>query len=583
MMLERVRQTLTAANNNVRSTLHQFAAKGDVEAVQSLVKHYHTTTSNSNNLDGVNNNFDIDIHSSRSKVTALHAALIQNQQGFIIDYLLSEGADVDAFNQKGFNPVILAIRHCRPDTHALEKLIDAGAYLGQFQKGRFASLSPLDIALLWKNERAVEILEKKGGMGGTSRSIAESQGNSKGDDKCNGGNDGDNSNNDKNGQRMNKDVEQRTRNEKWKSKNKKGRASTPKKKVCPLCNCLVKFPSRMSFLEYNQCQAEKEYELLIQRQRDRDDSDPLPLLVEEETIVENKTKTQEKKKTAKTSANTNKSSKIYISRKYLDQFMSHLNGQAYKKLCSVEYHGVNNMGKMRKEISESYSVLHAVQQCWIDLKDVKKEEEKKDIDAQIQIQTQLPSNTTSISFENVFLIDLCSGKSLTTALSAVLLERKNNKLLAVDKLPAHMVPHFLHDGNTSYLSRDIMSKIFFDELKREVYRQCTVEGRIVILVGMHLCGKLSERAIEFFEKMPLISAIVLSPCCLPKFRKGKVSFVKTDVDEEDAYLAWANHLKVLMEQCLTNVDYDAVKSYRDDEMHSIKNSIITAIRQPAIV
>jgi len=54
---------------------------------------------------------------------------------------ISKGADVNAFNNKGFNPVTLAIQHCRPGTQALEKLINSGASLDMFQKGRFIGLT----------------------------------------------------------------------------------------------------------------------------------------------------------------------------------------------------------------------------------------------------------------------------------------------------------------------------------------------------------------------------------------------------------------------------------------------------------
>eukprot|EP00553_Chaetoceros_curvisetus_P005936 CAMPEP_0204619680 /NCGR_PEP_ID=MMETSP0717-20131115/5971_1 /ASSEMBLY_ACC=CAM_ASM_000666 /TAXON_ID=230516 /ORGANISM="Chaetoceros curvisetus" /LENGTH=256 /DNA_ID=CAMNT_0051633717 /DNA_START=255 /DNA_END=1025 /DNA_ORIENTATION=+ len=251
--------------------------------------------------------------------------------------------------------------------------------------------------------------------------------------------------------------------------------------------------------------------------------------------------------------------------------------------------------------------------------------------------------------ENVFLIDLCSGKSLTTALCSVLFptdsedkkanknnENRNNHFLAIDKLPVHQVPHFTKvNANASYLSRDIMSEAFFDELEREVRRQTYQEGRTVLLIGMHLCGNLSERAIEFFQRIELIRAMVLSPCCLPKVgmkkkkkrqKKKKIpeghqggedekddepvvdsnkdvkkesigfrdNFLKRLQNGDDSYVAWVDHLRHLAtvrkdeekvgDENIGNDDggdrrYElAVRSYRDDDIHSIKNAIISVAR-----
>jgi len=128
----------------------------------------------------------------------------------------------------------------------------------------------------------------------------------------------------------------------------------------------------------------------------------------------------------------------------------------------------------------------------------------------------------SIRLEQVFVIDLCSGKSLTTSLYGALFPSEqskpgygNNHFLAVDRLPVHLIPYFLQDANLSYLSQDITIPEFFAEVEQEVHRH-TDEGRTAILVGMHLCGNLSERAIELFRRIPLIKALVLSPCCCTK-------------------------------------------------------------------
>ncbi|KAL7536474.1 hypothetical protein ACHAXR_010976 [Thalassiosira sp. AJA248-18] len=173
----------------------------------------------------------------------------------------------------------------------------------------------------------------------------------------------------------------------------------------------------------------------------------------------------------------------------------------------------------------------------------------------------------------------CSGKGITTALCGALdKEGSNNYFLAVDKLLPHSIPHFLHgDKQIQYLCRDIMVDEMFTELEEIVRHQTQEQGRTPILVGMHLCGLLSERAIEFFERIPEIGGIVLSPCCLPKKHEQRtMSFSKgkSEDGELGIYFKWSNYLKEMVEGVVLDV-----RSYTDEEMHSEKNSIIVGVRK----
>lgn len=414
MLLQRVQQFLDHDNNNLQVTLHHFASKGDVEATESLLQS--------------NPELDIDISNPRSFNTSLHAALIQNQQGAIIDVLTSKGANVNAFNRKGFNPLILSIRHCRPGIEALKKLVQSGATMNTLQKGRFVGLSLLDFAEMWKHKKAIQFLTEIGGFGKETGQIQINHKN------------------------INLNIDEG-------------------KSICPLCNHGVKFPTRMSFLKFNQDQAEREHERLTEKGQ----------LCVPCVPIEASTTSKKVKKNSK---------ELYITRKYFDEFISYANGDCYRKLCRIEYHGVSNMHKLRKEVSESFAILHAVKNTWI------------------QLQHGSITNDTSnhVSFKDVFLIDLCSGKSLTSSLCSVMFPIDgesdtdttcNNYVLAVDKLPMQLVGH-CHE-NTKYLSRDIMTVTFFKELAEEVHHQSSVEGRTVILVGMHLCGNLSGKFTVFLQ------------------------------------------------------------------------------------
>jgi hypothetical protein len=186
--------------------------------------------------------------------------------------------------------------------------------------------------------------------------------------------------------------------------------------------------------------------------------------------------------------------------------------------------------------------------------------------------------------ENIFLIDLCSGKGITTALCGTLFPQdgdtkgSNNYFLAVDRMLSHTVPHyFLMEKHISYISRDINSAEMLQELESIVHQQ-TKEGRTAILVGMHLCGVLSERAIEFFERIPDIKGIVLSPCCLPRKHEQKLlSFQKTK--GVDPYPEWATYLKERVEGYYSSEGTSDVRMYYDTDMHTEKNAIITGVRK----
>ncbi|KAL3789727.1 hypothetical protein HJC23_006720 [Cyclotella cryptica] len=232
--------------------------------------------------------------------------------------------------------------------------------------------------------------------------------------------------------------------------------------ICPICNQSVRYPTQMSRILDHQADVEKNFELYGEY------------------------------------GGKKKKQKIYTSRKYLDQFLSHSNGEAYRKLCRIEFHATENMS-LRKEISESYAVIEAVQKCCAKL-------------------SNLPEQVGgTFELRNIFLIDLCSGKGITSALGAALYPERNF-FLSIDKMLPHTVPHhfFNDEQHVSYISRDILCEEVFHELEKLVHQQTYVEGRTAILVGMHLCGVLSERAIDFFERISAIRGIVLSPCCLPK-------------------------------------------------------------------
>jgi hypothetical protein len=302
---------------------------------------------------------------------------------------------------------------------------------------------------------------------------------------------------------------------------------TPKnKKICPICKTLVRYPTQMSRLKDNQAQVEENYRVHGDFGKRK------------------------------------KKSKVYTSSKYLDQFLNHADGETWRKLSGIEFHSTENM-KLRKEISETYAVLHAVQECCDRLSGI------------------CPATDRALELKDLFVIDLCSGKGITSALGAALFPN-NNHFLSIDKMLEHTVPHYFfnNEEHITYMSRDIFSNEILHELQTLVH-QHTLQGRTTILVGMHCCGILSERAIELFENIPDIKGIVLSPCCLPKkheLMKRKLEFEPPTTKGENPYPAWCSYLKQRVKYNKSPDGMSDVWMYNDLEMHTEKNYIVAGVR-----
>ena len=105
---------------------------------------------------------------------------------------------------------------------------------------------------------------------------------------------------------------------------------------------------------------------------------------------------------------------------------------------------------------------------------------------------------------------------------------------------------------------------------------CTVaDGCNAALLGVHLCGELSLRAITAFEQCALVKVLVLMPCCLPKQALGiapaEVYESKRDAEQ---YVAWAAHLEARLRRGGHTVGRSEAKC-----MLSCKNELITAMKR----
>lgn len=222
----------------ILQNIHDAAQIGDVSSVKQI---FDTFT-----------DLEIDI-TRKGRNTTLHTALLHNQEGPLIDYLISKGADINAVNSKGHTPLTLAIVYCDGGRRekAVEKLINAGAkYDTTFDSGVFVGMSLMDVAVKYKNKHAINLLQRLA--------------------------------NEKEPTLLCQEVGSENKMNKYRA-------------VCPICNLLVTYPTKMSRIETDQLMIEER----IKHNGDRD--------------VNGSGKTKRKK---------------YIVRKYMDQLLAHSNGEA---------------------------------------------------------------------------------------------------------------------------------------------------------------------------------------------------------------------------------------------------------------
>ena len=224
--------------------LHDAAQIGDVTAVKCVFETY--------------TQLPIDV--ARRGNTTLHTALCHNQEGVLIDYLIGKGADVNIMNSKGYCPLTLAIIHCRGSKKAVQKLIDAGAIWKKFHAGLFVDLSAMDVAIQHNNECVVEFLRY-----------------------------------------LNNEEERGAQTETTTTKETSETIATKKgHAICPVCNSLVKFPTKMSRLLADQIAIEQRTKVNGEREGTGEEG----------------------------GVGRQKQQRKYIARKYMDQLLQHANGEA---------------------------------------------------------------------------------------------------------------------------------------------------------------------------------------------------------------------------------------------------------------
>lgn len=203
--------------------------------------------------------------------------------------------------------------------------------------------------------------------------------------------------------------------------------------------------------------------------------------------------------------------------------------QIWAALLRPEYHTWHShTKKFHKELSESVATLRA-----------------------------LFSHSGFVGAEGWHAVDLCCGKSLTSALLS--LDSEGPKAItAVDWRDPSGLPHHEEalardrtqaeaayaDVPVTYLQHDVLADDFLPTLQQRIEDV----GRPTAVLGMHLCGRLSLQAIRTLE-IDLVQSLVLTPCCLPAAPEAPEEIKEIygrGLSDPEQFEIWAAHLESLL-------------------------------------
>ena len=131
-------------------------------------------------------------------------------------------------------------------------------------------------------------------------------------------------------------------------------------------------------------------------------------------------------------------------------------------------------------------------------------------------------------------------------------------------------------GSVQYLRIDVLSDEFVPALRARVHSAyACAPPPPCLVVGMHLCGELSLRAIEAFGAIERVDALVLVPCCLPS-RASPVAPASLFASPlaHIQHSAWCD---LLSSRC-RQVPHTAVDQWDDRNVASEKRTIIMVRR-----
>lgn len=189
---------------------------------------------------------------------------------------------------------------------------------------------------------------------------------------------------------------------------------------------------------------------------------------------------------------------------------------------NVSIRKLMNHKNLKKEITESYGVYRLIDHALSRLPNHNSSFfQLRNCHSEIECNDLIPLSQ-NLSVKLVFF-DICCGKGITSFLLAQLFP--NCIIHMIDFNSRIKFDHMNELKNVHYHHLDIHSNLCeqFLKLKCDEYR---LDGFTIIAFGNHLCGNLSTRIIDLFQKIEYIDVLIFSPCCLPT-KKSNDNFQDT--------------------------------------------------------
>lgn len=142
-----------------------------------------------------------------------------------------------------------------------------------------------------------------------------------------------------------------------------------------------------------------------------------------------------------------------------------------------------------------------------------------------QVRAEVDKITLAPDAPKLVILDLCSGFGyLAMLLSELLPPEKVGRIVLVDKVwaphnikrkPHHLDPEHIDDEGWPIRLSTSHANLRIPSDRRALAKNFLSHGAPAMLLGVHLCGRLSLRCIELFNDCPGFAFLALKPCCLP--------------------------------------------------------------------
>jgi hypothetical protein len=236
-----------------------------------------------------------------------------------------------------------------------------------------------------------------------------------------------------------------------------------------------------------------------------------------------------------------------------------------------EFATMTNHNSLAKELTEAWSSYLKVKKL-IERAFSQNEPKKQNEENNSDIQDDGKASNASDLISGVNIFDICCGKGYTSFLLGMMHDHlpQIKRIYAIDKNQKMKMDHLQSLEMIKFKIFDVNSKQFQAWLSRKSTKDSSCKS---VMLGVHLCGELSELFVSLYNKHENVMGMVLSPCCLPK--RNKTAAEKAKRLKVNNYTYWSMHLH----QMIAFSSQSTTELTRDDDVLSEKNAYITAYRR----